>query len=104
MAWVSLYWDTFRDMKACLNRKITSAAAGLLAVALWCAYSLGYHHGGRNERRLWESTLQLTQRPDHSGGAARLQTLEIYANPHHGLFAGSSPVARVNTPDPRAYP
>jgi hypothetical protein len=90
-------------MKTCLNRKITSAAAGLVAVALWCAYSLGYHHGGQNERGLWESTLQLTQHPDHSGDGARLQTREVYTNPHHGLFVASSPVARENTPDPRAY-
>jgi len=74
------------------------------ALALWLGYALGYRRGAQCERRAWESTQEVTLRPDTrtSGGPAR--TRVFYTNPHAGAFVWSSPgLAVVNQPDPRIY-
>ena len=75
-----------------------------VVVALWLGYALGCHQGARDERRAWESTLQVDLYSALRTNAWPIRDRFLYTNPHRAaLFSYSPGAALVNRPDPRIY-
>jgi len=88
-------------------KKMVSASVGAVVV-LWFGYSLGYHHGLREERGAWEATREVSMISVTNNGRATAATRICYVDPHHPLYVISGPKGRgagpnQNGPDPRTY-
>jgi hypothetical protein len=46
-------------MKTPRKTEVALIGLSLLFLGLWAGYSLGYHHGMKDEQRKWESTVQI---------------------------------------------
>ena len=88
-------------------KSIVIGGAGAVLV-LWLGYSLGYHHGLREERQAWEATEQTSLVTVTNKGRPTIQSsLHSYSNPHLlPLYYVAEPTGRaaemrINQPDPR---
>ena len=80
-----------------MKKTLMACILGLLLTS-WFAYALGHHHGSRNERRAWESTVEV-----NLGGEQRARRIS-YRNPHSGIVETGWGRAAVNVPDRRNLP
>ena len=78
-------------------KKTLMACILVLLLTSWFAYALGYHHGSRNERRAWESTVEVNLDSEQ-----RVRGIS-YRHPHSGIVMTKWGAA-VNVPDPRNLP